>query len=214
MSLRAYQLGRRQQAVDQTRTRIVTATREILGAEDDFVGFSIDAVARQAGVARMTIYYQFGSRVGLLDALCDSLAATGGMWSLRAALDDPDPLHGLDVFVTAFARFWGSTRRVTRRLHALAALDADFEEVIRLRQERRQHHLERLLPRIAALHGRPLPNELDDAVDMLFTLISFETFDSLAGPAQTFDQVAPLVHRMSLASLGLPHPGPVSQGSA
>jgi AcrR family transcriptional regulator len=36
--------------------------------------FSVEAVARQAGVARMTVYYQFGSRRGLLEGICDSLA--------------------------------------------------------------------------------------------------------------------------------------------
>lgn len=204
MSPRAYQLGRRQEAVEQTRTRIVAATRDLLGAEDGFAGFTLDAVARHADVARMTIYYQFGSKVGLLEALCDSLAATGGMRNVRAALDDPDPLRGLAEFVTVFARFWGSARRVTRRLHALAALDADFEEVIRLRNERRRRHLEALLPRIAALHGQPTPDALDEAVAVLHTLISFETFDNLAGPTQTFEQVAPVIRRMCFAALGLP----------
>jgi Bacterial regulatory proteins, tetR family len=31
---------------------------------DCFFGFSIDAVARQADVARMTVYHQFGSKLG------------------------------------------------------------------------------------------------------------------------------------------------------
>jgi len=201
MSPRAYQLGRRQLAVDQTRDRIVAAAREILDAGDPF---TIDAVARKANVARMTVYYQFESKVGLLEALCDSLAASGGMRHLGAALDNPDPLAGLAELVTVFARFWDSARRVTRRLHALAALDADFEEVIRLRNERRRHHLAALLPRISAQHGLPAPEDLGDAVDVLFTLISFETFDSLAGPTRTFKQVAPRVHRLARAALGLP----------
>lgn len=204
MSPRAYQLGRRQEAVDQTRARIVVATRELLGAEDGFSGFTLDAVARQADVARMTIYYQFGSKVGLLEALCDSLASSGGMWNLRVALDDPDPVQGLAEFVAVFARFWGLARRVTRRLHALAALDEDFEEVIRLRQERRRRHLEALLPRIAAQYGRPAPGEVDESVAVLFTLISFETFDSLTDPTQSFEQTAPLIYRLALAALGLP----------
>ncbi len=206
MSPRSYQLGRRQDAIDQTRARIVAAARDLLGAETGFSGFTIDAVARQADVARMTVYYQFGSKVGLLESLCDSLAAAGGMRRLGAALDDPDPLAGLAGLVAVFARFWGSARRVTRRLHALAALDADFEAVIHLRNERRRHHLQSLLPRISAQHGLPAPEDLGDAVDTLFTLISFETFDSLAGPSQTFEQVAPRVYRLARAALGLPPP--------
>ena len=48
-------------------------------APDGYSRFSIETVARQADVARMTVYHQFGSKLGLLEALCDSLAASGGM---------------------------------------------------------------------------------------------------------------------------------------
>ncbi len=46
--------------------------------EGGLFGFTVDAVAREAGVARMTVYYQFGSKAGLLEAIFDSLAVRGG----------------------------------------------------------------------------------------------------------------------------------------
>ena len=64
MSPRPYRLGQRQVLTEQTRERILTATRELLMTSDGFSGFSIDAVARQADVARMTVYHQFGSKLG------------------------------------------------------------------------------------------------------------------------------------------------------
>src|SRR5437588_67268 len=70
MSPRPYRLGQRQVAADETRSRIVKAAREQLEKE---ASFSLDAVARRADVARMTVYYQFGSRRGLLEALFDDL---------------------------------------------------------------------------------------------------------------------------------------------
>ena len=73
MSPRAYRLGERQALVDETRGRIVAAARELLRAGDDVARFSMEAVARAAGVSRMTVYYQFGSRVGLLEAVCDRI---------------------------------------------------------------------------------------------------------------------------------------------
>src|SRR2546430_2914681 len=54
----------------------------VLMESTSFSGFSIEAVARRADVARMTIYHQFGSKMGLLEALCDSLAVTGEMEQL------------------------------------------------------------------------------------------------------------------------------------
>src|SRR5262249_35010278 len=71
MSPRPYRLGQRQAAAEQTRARILAAARELLVASAGFSGFSVEAVARQAGVARMTVYYQFGSKPGLLEALYD-----------------------------------------------------------------------------------------------------------------------------------------------
>ena len=77
MSPRPYQLGQRQAASEQTRSRVLQAARKLLMESTSFSGFSIEAVARRADVARMTIYHQFGSKMGLLEALCDSLAVTG-----------------------------------------------------------------------------------------------------------------------------------------
>ena len=74
MSPRPYRLGQRQVLAEQARERILTATRELLMTSNGFSGFSMEAVARQAFVARMTVYHQFGSKIGLLEALCDSLA--------------------------------------------------------------------------------------------------------------------------------------------
>src|SRR5579859_7421009 len=124
MSPRPYQLGQRKAASDQTRARILAAARALLMAPDGYSRFSIETVARQADVARMTIYHQFGSKSGLLEALCDTLAAGGGMEQLASAFRLPEPLDVLKQYLVVFSRFWNADRLVTRRLRALAALDA------------------------------------------------------------------------------------------
>src|SRR5262245_9178086 len=138
---RPYKMGQRQSAVDQTRERIVTAAREILAAPG-VSGFTMEAVARQAGVSRMTVYYQFASKAWLLEALCDSMAARGGIEQLRGAFMQPEPLDALQMFILVLGRFWDSDRLVIRRLHGLAALDEDFEKVIEAREGRRRHGLQ------------------------------------------------------------------------
>jgi AcrR family transcriptional regulator len=130
MSPRPYRLDQRQAASERTRTRIIIAARELLLSVEGFAGFSIDAVARQADVARMTIYHQFDSKIGLLEALCDSLAIYGRMEQLAASFRQPEPLDALDEYISVFGRFWQSDRRVLRRLRGLATLDLDFEQVI------------------------------------------------------------------------------------
>src|SRR5437868_652736 len=71
MKPRPYRLGQRQTTIEQTRARIVAAARELLATPGGIAGFTIDAVAAQAGVARMTVYNQFASKIGLLEALFD-----------------------------------------------------------------------------------------------------------------------------------------------
>jgi hypothetical protein len=44
---------------------------------------------------------------------------------------------------------------------------------------------------------------LDETVDALFTLLSFETFDTLAGSTRSIQEVVPVVQRLARAALGL-----------
>src|ERR1700682_5686739 len=103
MSPRPYRLGQRQGAADETRAGILAAGR---GPVPAGTSFSIDAVARRADVARMTVYYQFSSKRGLLEALFDALAARGGMQQLPSAFQKTDPAAALNRFIDVFARFW------------------------------------------------------------------------------------------------------------
>jgi AcrR family transcriptional regulator len=203
MSPRPYRLGQRQAASEQTRARILAATRELLLTSDAFSGFSIDAVARQADVARMTVYHQFGSKIGLLEALSDYLAAHGGMEQLANAFRQPDPLAALNEYISVFSRFWQSDRIVTRRLRALSALDPDFEKVVKARDERRREGLRVIILRIVEKYGKPALESIDGLVSILFTLLSFETFDTLAGSTRSIEEVSPIVQRLARATFGL-----------
>ncbi len=203
MSPRPYQLGQRQAAADETRARILAAARELLVSSAGFAGFSMEAVARQADVARMTVYHQFGSKVGLLEALMDDLAARGQMDRLAAAFHQPEALDALDMFIAAFGRFWSSDRLAVRRLRGLATLDPEIEQALRVRDEWRRQGLRVIMQRIAESYGRPAPEAVDEAIDLLFTLTSFETFDTLAGAARTPEAVIPQVQRLARAALGI-----------
>jgi AcrR family transcriptional regulator len=203
MSPRPYRLGEREATIQQTRDRIIDAARAVLTSSDGFTSFSIEAVARQADVARMTVYYQFGSKIGLLEAICDTLAQNGGITQLANAFRLTDPHAMLAEYIRLFSQFWDSERLLSRRLRGLAALDPEFELVIRARDERRRRGAGVLVQRLADQTGRPAPDAMQPLVDLLFTLTSFETFDTLAGPTRTCADVAPLVLRLVGVALDL-----------
>jgi AcrR family transcriptional regulator len=203
MSPRPYQLGQRQAASEQTRARVLQAARELLMESTSFSGFSIEAVARRADVARMTVYHQFGSKIGLLEALCDSLAVTGEMEQLASAFRRSDPYEGLDEYIRVFGHFWQADRLVTRRLRGLAALDPDFEQVIRARDERRRKGLGVLVRRIMGEHNHVGPEALDEMINVLSALLSFESFEALAGPTRSLEDLVPLICRLARTVLDL-----------
>ncbi|HEV3087771.1 MAG TPA: helix-turn-helix domain-containing protein [Candidatus Elarobacter sp.] len=200
MSPRPYQSAARRTATDQTRARIVAAARGLLASEDGARGFSLDAVAKAAGVVRMTVYYQFGSKAGLLEALFDDFAERGHIERIHEAFTTDDPGAALDSFVATFGAFFDSDRLVARRLSGLAALDDEVGRTLFERAERRREGARALLPRIAAAGAR-LRLGIDEAVDVLFVLTSLQTFDMLAGESRSIVEIVPLVQRMVRSAL-------------
>src|SRR5271165_852074 len=98
MSPRPYNLGQRRGPIDRGRQQVLEAARRLLAGTASYTAFTVDAVAKQADVARATVYYQFGSKAGLLEAVCDSLAEAGQMSELATAFTEPDPREALRLF--------------------------------------------------------------------------------------------------------------------
>ena len=204
MSPRAYKLGQRQLATEQTRGRIVAAARELLADENGPAGFTLDAVARRANVARMTVYYQFDSKRGLLEALFDDLANRGLMPHLRAIFHEPDSKRALNTLIAAFAAFWEADRVVLRRARALAALDADVATSVRERDQIRRGHLFKIVGRLYDGKGSATAKALPVAVDVLHMLTSFETFDALRSAERSFEDTRRLVGQLAAAVIESP----------
>src|SRR2546429_9024280 len=205
MSPRPYRLGRRQPAAQRTRARVLRAARAPLTAGAGAEPFSVDAVARRAGVARMTVYHQFGSRRGLLEALFDSFAAGGELPAhLGAAFQRPDPLDSLADVVVAFARFLGAGRPWIRRVRALGVLDPELGEAVEARNARRREGVRVVVERLGQRYGRPAPEGRGQAEALLYTLTSFETFDLLAGPTRKLPDLAGEALLLARAAVGHP----------
>ena len=200
MSPRAYDRTHRLAAAEETRARIIAAARDLLSSESGFAGLSIDAIAREAGVARMTVYYQFGSKSALLEALFDDLAQRVGMDRFATAFGHPAPGEAMSLLIGAFVGMWSSQRLVLRRLFAAAVLDPEVDQALRLRNERRRYGLRMALGRLASTGGAAVepPEEL---VDVLFVLTAFDTYDSLATGTRTPEDVARIIERLVRAAL-------------
>ena len=171
---KAYRSELRDAAADVTRKRIMRASRRLLTGGKDLPAFSLDAVAREAGVTRLTVYNQFESKRGLVEAVFDDIAERGGLFELRSVLAEAHAMASLRRVVAVFCRFWASHDRVLAKLAGMTKLDRDIAASLKQRTERRRGVLTVLVKRLA--RGRAP----DDLVDVLFTLTSFETFEALS----------------------------------
>ena len=195
MATRKYESAARREAAGRTRDAIITAARQLLvrgGGAGGGEPFSIDAIAERAGVARMTVYHQFGSKRALLEALFDDLAVRGLVGKLRPCVAASDASHALDGLIDAFAHFWHTERAVIRRVRALMATDRDFEASINARDERRRELLRGIAGRLG-ITGR----RARDVVDVLHVLTSFETFDALRKGGRTVGETTRIVRELA-----------------
>jgi len=195
-------MQRRRESTDENRQRILAAAREVLTSQPASARFSLEEVARRAGVARMTVYYQFGSLRGLLEALLDSLASAGGMQHLAEAFRQADAGAAIDHFIAVFIGFWESDRLVLRGLGALTTLNPELAAVVEERSGWRRKGARILVERLLKQTGRPRRKEIEEAEDVLFLLTSFVTYDTLAGDNRTRDEVTTLVQRLARRTLG------------
>jgi AcrR family transcriptional regulator len=195
VSPRLYKSPRREAAAARTRRRIVAAAATVLGAADGIGGFSLEAVARKAGVTRLTVYNQFGSRRELLEAVFDERAIRGGLHRLAGAMAGSDPRIGLRQVITIFCDFWSFDPAGLSLLHAAAANDPELEASVRERNERRRHLLSVLVRRIA---GDRRLRTLRDLVDVLFALTSFPFFFQLTATGRSAEAAGRLIEEIAM----------------
>lgn len=176
MSTRQYRLGRRRSEVELTRSRILAAARHLvseLGPES-----SVGKVAQRAGVSRITVYNQFRSKAGLLEAL----AAEAGRPPAGTVLGETeaDPIDELKLRIERACAAWAANPRLHRQLAsrglgapggALGAGGGSSRE--------RSDDDHALAERLAA-HDRLRPGcSIKEAEDVIGILTSFHVFDRL-----------------------------------
>lgn len=175
MTTRSYVSPTRAAAAAEKREVVVRSATAFL-RERDIARFSLDAVAKAAGVTRLTVYNQFGSRRGLLEAVFDEIARSGGLTRLPQAIAVEEPVQALRALVDVFCDFWGGDPALGRLFDAIG-LDPEFGEALTARNELRRGILTRLVERMRI---EATPSAKRDVVDLMFTLTSYPAYRLLA----------------------------------
>jgi len=202
MAPRPYNMEKRQLTASETRTRILEAARQLLAGELD-TDLSMDAIARRAGVSRLTIYYQFKSRTGLLEALYDYLAMRGNMQRMAEVFYETDGSIALHKLIRTFVGFWSSDPVVIRRLRAMAALDSEIGKGIQERDRRRVQASSEILRRMILRKKKKPVITRNLTGEVLTMLTSFETYDALARAGHSENQIVAAITSLARFVSGL-----------
>jgi AcrR family transcriptional regulator len=172
--------GRRAAGVERTRSAIVRAGRECLISEG-YHRLGLEAVADRAGVTRVTIYRKFGSRLGLLEAIAEDLAARSGIVpAMGRVAATGDAASAFRVLVRELCRFWASDPDLLRRLVSLDAVDPQARDLIRQREDWTCQQVAAVIARLAA-EGRVLdPFDTATATAVVSAVTGFQSCDEMA----------------------------------
>ncbi len=122
---RYYSPGRRQQA-EATRQRLIASARRLFAAKG-YAATSIDAIAREAGVAAPTFYAVFGSKAALLLALLNAMENEAEMPRLGADLRATrEPRKQIRACVDFGVRLYGRSADVLEIIRTAGMAEKDL----------------------------------------------------------------------------------------
>jgi AcrR family transcriptional regulator len=175
---RPYRVQQRTTRSEQTRARIVSAVRELL-AEGSFHETAVEQVAERAGVSRATLYQHFRSRLDLINAVCDTLAANPALVRLRQTIALPDADAALDETIALSVRFWSTEDAVLAPIYGVEAIDSAARNLVERQRADRRSELKRLARHLHT--SRRLRSGVSEkrAADLLMVFTSYETFREL-----------------------------------
>ncbi len=178
MSPRPYRLGKREVAIEETRKRVIAAARDVF-REAGFDSANLASVAKRAGVARATVYYQFKSKLGLIDAVITHTLQRERARGLQRARERADAAAGIRMHVREICKFWAGDFLLYRNVIGLAAVDREAAVLIDGYDDTRRELLTWPVERLAD-QGRLRDGVSQrEAVDLLWLATSFRSFDHL-----------------------------------
>lgn len=181
MAKRSYVSPVRDAAALEKRVNMIEAATRLLREPNAVASFSLDAVAKEAGVTRLTVYNQFGSRRGVFEEVFDRIAERGGLNRIPAALQYPDPRAAIRELAAIFCDFWASDSAIGH-LHDAMAIDAEFAQSLLARNELRRGILGDL---VARAQPGASPSDRRDVTDLIFGLTGQAMFRAVAGQRST-----------------------------
>ena len=166
-----------------TRRRIIECARQSFLAHG-YAATTLDQIAAEAGVAVQTVYFHFGNKRTVLKEVMD-VASVGDdepvplldrPW-LQAVRDEPDPRRALGIWLETSRAIFGRVAPLLSVVRDAAGADPEMAEQWQANEKQRYIAHRSLAEQLAAKGDVLRPGlTVDDAADVIFTLLSPEVY--------------------------------------
>jgi AcrR family transcriptional regulator len=172
--------------------------RELL-AEGRFHESTVEDIADRAGVARATVYQHFGSRLELVDAICETFDANPALVELRQLVELEDADEALARTIANTVRFWSSEDAILSQLYGVAAIDPAARDLVDRQRADRRGEYERLVSNLGRARRLRVPPR--KALTLLLVLSSYETYRELREEGLSDRQVTAFLEKTAREGL-------------
>jgi len=179
---RKYNSTRRQTQAGETRRQILEAAHKLF-IERSYAGATIEAIAKEAGVALKTVYAVFTNKRKILVTLLNSSSSNSGEENIpvleragpKAVSQERDQRRQLQMFAQVIADNMEGAAYIAEIMNVAAKTEADIDKMVQNLNKQRWQHMAVAVRQIA--FNGPL-REKDEAfaTDTVWTLTSPEVF--------------------------------------
>ncbi len=175
---RTYTLRKRAQRAEETRLRIITAARSLMD-DAGYPNVSLDEIAAKAEVSRQTIYVQFGSKLGVLEAMIDYVDQVGLKDLFAILRTATDPVEAIHKIVPINMAYDHENMKLFRTFRAQAVSDPDFRAVLDSRMQRRWGSINGMMEWLHREGKLAEGWSVGEATDWYFSVVGFYVYDDL-----------------------------------
>ncbi len=162
-----------------TRDRILEAAWKQLEINQG-TGVRMGDIARQAGISRQALYLHFSKRAELLIATTRYIDEVKGVDArLAASRGAATGVERLDAYIEAWGNYIPEIYAVARALLAMRETDAAAAAAWTDRMQAMRHGCEAAIAALQRDNMLSAEHSLEDAVDILWTLLSVRTWEEL-----------------------------------
>jgi AcrR family transcriptional regulator len=175
--------GRRRKSA-ATRQVIIDAAHEMF-TNRGFHGATVEAIAKQAGVAPQTVYFTFNNKAKLISAVVDAAvmgpeetAPQDQAW-WQEMLEEPDPTRSLQTFIRGAGPAFHRASPISEVVAAAARTDDEVMEIFQHHESLRREAFGQVLDMLA--NKGPLRPDLtrDRLLDVFLVVYGDATYHQL-----------------------------------